>query len=373
MMKALTSGVRSLIVVFGFGVLFNLLLFVYQDFLSPIFVTAIISYLAWPTVNFLNEKLPVNRGWIAFGVTAMIFSILILAFVRIAPLLLREVIAIGRLAPVAIDFLGTNLVPKLQGFISSFGIFDPIMVEDLFTNFSSSARFGQQLIDAVTRFVNASPSLLGHVVDVGLVPFATFFILKDGTKVSRLLRGLVPPDALEGVMSVMTKIDGNLRSVVKGQALVASCLGVMYLIGFLIIDLPSAIIIAIIAGICRLVPYLDIVVGGFLAFVVALTAFAGWWQLLGIVVVIALVQGIDAALITPRVFGGRLGLHPLVVVFSVLGFANWFGFWGVLFAIPAVAVIKILLEVFLGAYRQSSIYQVQSTPLEASSQDGHEI
>ena len=371
-MQPLTLGIRALISVVGFSVLFTSLLLVYQDFLSPIFVTAIVCYLAWPTVNFLDGKLKISRGWLSFAVTLLIFSFFTLALVRIAPLLLKEVVAIGRLAPVAIDFLATNLIPNLQKFILSFGIFDPIAINELFANFSSSARFGQQLIDAVTRFVNASPSFLGHVVDIGLVPFATFFILKDGAKASLLLKTAVPPDAMAGVTSVMLKIDENLRSVVKGQALVASCLGAMYILGFLLIDLPSAIIIAIIAGICRLVPYLDIVVGGFLAFVVALTAFAGWWQLIGIVVVIAIVQGIDAAFITPRVFGGRLGLHPLVVVFSVLGFANWFGFWGVLFAIPAVAVIKILLEVFMNAYRQSSVYLPKSSGASPS-QNGDEV
>ncbi len=331
-------------------------LFIYQSFLAPIFATAIVTFLAWPAVNYLDDRLRIGRGWIALILTTLVISILVFGVVRIVPILYREAIAIGNLAPFALDFVTRNIIPRIHEFLGELTFIGPGVASKLLEGMNAPARFGSQLTDTAVRFINASPSLLAHVVDVIIVPIATFFCLKDGRRVIALLKSLVPPDLAEKFGNVLSQIEVSLRLIVRGQVVIAFLDGILYVIGFLIIDLPSAVVIGMIAGACRLVPYLDVLIGGFLSLVVALTAFTSWWQIAGIVSVITAVQTIDGIFFTPRVFGGRLGIHPFVLLVIILGFGDWFGFWGILIAIPSAAVLKILVGVAVQSYRQSGLF-----------------
>ena len=124
----------------------------------------------------------------------------------------------------------------------------------------------------------------------------------------------------------------------------------------IVFGFPFAISIAIVAGICRVVPYLDVVVGGLLSLIVILSNFENYGQVIGIVAVFGVVQAADGMFITPRIIGERVGIHPIVVILSVLALGDWFGFWGVLLAIPAVAVGKILAGALLPYYKRSHVY-----------------
>ena len=149
--------------------------------------------------------------------------------------------------------------------------------------------------------------------------------------------------------------------------IVAAILAVLYVVGLSFIGLPQAVAIGVVAGICRMIPYLDVVVGGGLSLIVLLADFQGATQLLSVAIVFLVVQAIDGLLITPRVVGERVGLHPMVVITSVLAFANWFGFWGVLVALPVVAIVKALLVTARPFYLASQLYdpalEVSSKPL----------
>ncbi len=166
---------------------------------------------------------------------------------------------------------------------------------------------------------------------------------------------------VEPVKDVAVSVDHTLRNVIKGQITVAGILTLMYVIGFGLVNIlfgfPSAIAIAIVAGVCRIVPYLDIFVGLVLSGIVITSNFQNWGQVIGVVGVIAVVQLIDGMYITPRVVGERVGLHPLIVILSVLAFADWFGFWGVLLAIPTVAVAKIVFMSLMPLYRSSQVFR----------------
>ena len=124
--------------------------------------------------------------------------------------------------------------------------------------------------------------------------------------------------------------------------MVAGILAVLYILGFSIIGLQGAFAIGLIAGACRIINYLDVIVGGTLSLMVILSDFQGIGQLLAVAGVFLVVQSVDGMFITPRVIGDRVGLHPVLVIVSILSFGDLFGFWGVLLAIPVLAVAKVL-------------------------------
>jgi predicted PurR-regulated permease PerM len=213
-----------------------------------------------------------------------------------------------------------------------------------------------QVSTTVASLWNSTPEFLGHIANLALVPVFTFFMLEDLPAIKVGLSRLCPKDLKNMMGTSMKNVDSTLRSVMKGQLKVAAILGVLYMIGFTALGLKAAIVIGLIAGICRIVPYMDILVGGVLSILVILTNFQGPGQFLGVIVVIGLVQALDGMIITPRVIGEKVGLHPGVVIGSVLAFGGWLGLAGVLLAIPVMALLKLSITAVLPFYYASSLY-----------------
>jgi predicted PurR-regulated permease PerM len=218
------------------------------------------------------------------------------------------------------------------------------------------SRLSAQLQAGLTGLWHTGTSLVGGVANLVMIPVFTFFMMLDFPRFRGTLSRLTPADLRAPARAVLARVDQTLRSVLQGQITVAAILAVLYVVGFSLIGLQSAIAIGVVAGICRVIPYLDVLVGGSLSLIVILSQFEGFSQVLLVVLVIGVVQGIDGALITPRVIGNRVGLHPLVVIASVLAFGDWFGFWGVLLAIPIVATFNALLAAALPYYLASRAY-----------------
>jgi predicted PurR-regulated permease PerM len=193
-----------------------------------------------------------------------------------------------------------------------------------------------------------------------MTPLFTFFFVKDQKRIVSFLIELTPVDLRYPVAALLKRISRTLHSVINGQILVAAILAVFYVIGFSLAGVHAGFAIGLVAGLCRLIPYLDIVVGGALCLIVMLANWQGFGQLFFVIGVFGVVQTLDGMLITPRIIGERLGVHPLVVIITVIGFADFWGFWGVLLAIPTIAVLKVVFLVLRPYYENSRAYGVIS-------------
>jgi predicted PurR-regulated permease PerM len=134
-------------------------------------------------------------------------------------------------------------------------------------------------------------------------------------------------------------------------------LGLIYTIGLPSVGLEAGAAIGVVAGVCRIIPYVDVIVGGLLSAIVIIYTGASAFTAFGTVAIFAGAQTLDAILITPRVIGDRVGLHPLIVMLSVLSFGYWLGFYGVLLAIPLLALGKVTVDMFLPYYLNSAAYR----------------
>ena len=115
--------------------------------------------------------------------------------------------------------------------------------------------------------------------------------------------------------------------------------------------------VGIVTGLSRLVPYLDIIVGGTLSFLILMTNTSPPGVVFGVVLGFVCIQLIDGLFLTPRIMGTFSGLHPFVIIISVLCFGDWFGFYGVLLAIPLAAVSRVTLVTILETYKRSQFYR----------------
>lgn len=337
------------------GLLLVVLAVIYESLMLPISISAFFTYLLLPLVGQL-ERVGMRRIYAVSTLLVLSLAIITVAIVRLAPQLYTQAMSLIQLLPVAVNHVVMKWLPLAEQFIVDLGVVEAPDVHVWFSTSNLLARLNSQLESGVRGLWNTGATLVGGVLNVVLIPLLTFFMLNSYADFQRRLQSLVPRDLVTPVYIIIQKVNLTLRSVLKGQVIVAGILAVLYVAGLSTVGLQQAVAIGVVAGICRIIPYLDVIVGGALSVIVFLSNFPGWGQVASVALVFLIVQAIDGILITPRVVGERVGLHPLVVITSVLAFADWLGFLGVLVAVPVVAIVKALLVTARPFYLASSLY-----------------
>jgi predicted PurR-regulated permease PerM len=189
-----------------------------------------------------------------------------------------------------------------------------------------------------------------------LVPVALFFMLHDWTRMVRLCVELVPPRLRSRFDGFMLDCDTVLGEYLRGQLLVMLALAVFYAVGLSLFGLDLAFPIGVFTGLAVFVPYLGFGLGLVLALLAGLLQFSPGHALLMVTVVYGLGQLVESFVLTPRLVGERIGLHPLAVILALMAFGQLLGFVGVLIALPASAVLLVALRRLREQYFQSQLY-----------------
>lgn len=179
-------------------------------------------------------------------------------------------------------------------------------------------------------------------LDLLLVPFFVFYLLIGFGKWRGGFEDLIPPRFRPPFSQLFDEVGRILETYVRGQLTIAVCMAILYAIGFGILGVPAWAGIATLAGLLNVIPYVGTALGLLLAAGFAL-ADGGLWQVAGVVGVFAAVQTIEGYLLTPRILGKRLNLHPMAVFLGLLIGGKLFGLLGILLAIPTIAVVKVFL------------------------------
>jgi len=166
----------------------------------------------------------------------------------------------------------------------------------------------------------------------------------------------VPPRHRDEVVEKATTIDRLVSGFLRGQLTVALCLGVLYAVGFSLIGIDLAVGVGLLAGVMALVPYLGNVVALCTAGLLCALEFGVDFHLLLVVGWFAVVQNLEGFVLTPRIVGHSVGLHPAFVIVALLIGADLFGFVGLLIAVPLAAVVKVFVGDALSAWRRSSLF-----------------
>ena len=154
----------------------------------------------------------------------------------------------------------------------------------------------------------------------------------------------------------MEKIDSNLKSFFRGQMITCTILAVIYSVGLSIVGVPFALLIGILGGYGQIVPYMGTVIAIVPAVLLALIEFGDVTHPLLAATVFVVGQTLEGFVITPKIMGKTVGLHPVVIILAILVFGNLLGFLGILIAVPLAAVLKVILGEAVTRYRQSSLF-----------------
>ena len=333
-----------------------LLLWVLSPVLMPFVVAAVLAYVLSPLVKGLLRlsagALPVL---LAVGVVELLFLIVALAILLlVVPILAKELPLMREQLPGLLLKAQAVLAPWLKELGIEMAL-DPASlkafiikyfntsVEDSLDGWLTSLRIGGSVALAV----------VGNVV---LIPVALFYLLADWDRFVAHVVGLVPQRMRPGFDGFVTEVDEVLGQYLRGQLTVMVILAVFYSAGLSLFGLDLALPIGVFSGLAVVIPYLGFGVGLVLALLAGLLQFAAWKAAVMVAVVFGLGQLLEGFVLTPRLVGERIGLHPLAVIFALLAFGQVFGFVGVLVALPASAILLVCLRRARQRYLASQLF-----------------
>lgn len=202
--------------------------------------------------------------------------------------------------------------------------------------------FGQTMNGFFTGLVTNMDDLLEKVLVYFLIPFIVFYLLKDMKTMHRGVLLLIPGTYRGRVSRILHDIDHALGQYIRGQLTVCVILGVLAYIGYKFIGIPYAGILAIFAGLTNIIPYLGPFIGAAPAILIAATV--TWKMALLTIAINLLIQFLEGNVVSPLIVGRTLHLHPLLIIFAVTVGGEVAGITGLIFAVPLVAVGKVIFE-----------------------------
>ncbi len=330
--------------------------------LAPILLAFLLAYLFDPLVGFLaRKKIPRAAG------SAICLVIMLIATTSLAALILpalqKEIRSVAGKLPVYARTIQESGIPWVEG---TFGIDLPETISEALTDAQEQlagnvggklGKLAGPVSSLLKGMLSGTLNLLSKLIYLIIIPLFMFYFLKDYQQIVGWFSKQIPPRFREQVGNIFVEVDEVLAGFVRGQLTVCSILAIVYSVALSIIGVNAAITIGIIAGLFNLVPYLGTVTGLMLSFLFLLLEGAGWMDYAVVAGLFVIISTLDGLLMTPRILGNKLGLAPVVVILAILAFGEVFGFVGVLMAVPATAVGKVLARRALEAYRASRLYQ----------------
>jgi predicted PurR-regulated permease PerM len=329
-----------------------LLSWFYARVAIPVFVAAFFAYLLNPLVNALESR-KVNRAFAGFMILVLSTGLIVWIGVRLFPFLYEQLVGLVQQVPTLIDNLAKNAGRELRDVLREYGFRDNGAIDKALRGFNVVEQLILRMQTASQEAFNIGAEIMGSLMAIFLVPVLSFYFVTEKARINMGVRRVTPRDLRPYGVKVLEIIDETLTNVIRGHIKVAATLACLYSIGFSAIGMEAGVAIGIVAGMCRVIPYVDIIVGLTLGVTYIFTQQLPTVTVLWLVGVIAIVQMLDGVLITPRLIGSKVGLHPMVVILTVIAAGSQFGFWGVLLAIPGAALVKAFYKLILPVYRDS--------------------
>ena len=229
------------------------------------------------------------------------------------------------------------------------------------SNLGSFASIGREAGANLFGLFSALGSGVLHVVlflaNFALFAFVAGYLLRDFYGLIAGAGELVPPKHRDKTVSIVSQINDQMRSFLRGQITVCLCLGAMYAVGFLIARTPFAILIAGFGTVASFVPFLGVTMVALISVSLTVLQFGLDWHVVVALATIITAQTLEGNVLTPRIVGDQVGLNPVWVILAILVFGNFLGFLGLLLAVPIAAAMKVLVVEAVAYYRKSAVFR----------------
>jgi len=327
--------------------------------ITPFVIAAALAYLGDPVVDRL-EKVSIGKWHISRTLAVSIVFILMtgglfLLFLIVFPLLQKQVEHLVRSVPGALEWFAGTVLPWLQAKLglTSLSLDTETITHALQAYWKELSSATLSVLGTVSR---SGQAVLGWLINLVLIPVVTFYLLRDWDLLVDGIRKLLPRRTESTVIRLSSEINEVLAAFVRGQLMVMFALGVIYTAGLWLLGLDLAFIIGMGAGLLSIVPYLGTMVGLVAAVLAAAFQFQDLFSMAMVLLVFAVGQTLEGMVLTPKLVGDRIGLHPVAVIFAILAGGQLFGFLGILLALPVTAALNVLVRHLRDEYTKSTLY-----------------
>lgn len=334
--------------------LFVALVWLLQGMLLPFIGGLAIAYFLDPVADRL-ERLGLPR-WAAASVILLGFIfVIVLAILLVVPMLGEQFNGLRERLPSIVASMQRILGELNQGWLG--GIFAE-RLQNIQKSLGDYVGQGAQLLGTfVSSIWSGSQAVIGVISVLIVTPVVAFYILLDWDNMVARVDSWLPRDHVEAIRGIFRDIDAAIAGFVRGQATVCLLLGLFYGSGLTLLGVSFGFLIGLCTGLASFIPY----VGSILGFVVTVSvALVQVWPDWHLPVYVALLFGagqiLEGYVLSPRLVGGSVGLHPVWLMFALLAAGSLFGFIGLLVAVPVAAAIGVLVRFALSRYLASQYY-----------------
>jgi predicted PurR-regulated permease PerM len=329
---------------------FLLALWALGDVILPFVLGGAIAYLLDPVADRL-EKLGLTRVLSVAVITVIGLFLFLILVLLVFPTLIQQSIALAEAAPALIDSLQATLTERFPQLLDADSTIR-LQLDALGTKIQSQ---GGTVINGL---LSSAMGLINIIVLLVVVPVVAFYLLLDWDNMVAKIDDMLPRDHAPIVRQLASQVDTTLASFIRGQGTVCLALGSYYAIALMIAGLNFGLVVGVVAGLISFIPYIGALVGGALAICLALFQFWGDWVSIGIIAGIFVVgQFLEGNILTPKLVGQSVGLHPVWLIFALSVFGSLFGFVGMLVAVPMAAMIGVFARYGISQYRESLLYR----------------
>ena len=348
-----TSEQRQSLLWLAIGILLFALFVLLGPVLAPFVAAAIIGYVLNPGVDWLTAR-RIPRTSAVMLIIIATFILIIALLLIVVPILRAEIPLLQQRLPSLLDKIDAILGPWLAQLgmkvqLDSAGV-KQMLAEKLA---AGSAELGPAFLSSLKV---GGMAVMGWIATIVLVPVVLFYLLLDWHAMLARLALIVPRRWISLVTSMAVEADSLLAQYLRGQLLVMLVLATYYSVALAIAGFDVALPVGLLTGLLVFIPYIGFGIGLLLAVVAAILQFDGLQGLIAIAIIYGCGQVIEGFYLTPRLVGERIGLHPLVVIFALLAFGQLFGFVGILLALPASAILSVIVKRLSEHYLQSPFY-----------------
>jgi len=347
---------KIVIWVLGVGT-FIFLLHLLSSMLLPFVMGMAIAYFLDPVADRLEEN--------GFSRTAATCSILFAFFVAsaalvllIVPLLQNQVVEFAHLVPSIIDAVQAYIQPYLERLRADL---PPEAMERIREAAGSyTGKIASWVSKLLAGLWSGGLAVFNVISLIVITPVVAFYLLRDWDLITHKVDTWLPRQAAPTIREQFLAIDATIAGFVRGQSTVCFVLAALYGISLTVVELKSGLLVGIGAGLISFIPYLGATTGIVVGVGIALFQFSDWTMVAIVAGVFLFGQTLESYVLTPRLVGDRVGLHPVWIIFALLAGGALMGFTGVLIAVPAAAVIGVLVRFGLSRYMESEFYTGES-------------
>ncbi len=333
--------------------LFLTALYVLSGVLMPFVAGLAVAYFLDPLADRL-ESVVKSRVAATALILLTFFAIVAGALVALLPLLQAQVTGLISSIPEGVDVVRRFVEPYLVQLESQLGADE---IEKIKGSVGAFAGEGVAWLGGMLKSLFLGGKAFVNALSmVFIMPVVAFFLLRAWDKLVAKVDELLPLGSAATIREQFHEIDATIAGFVRGQATVCLVLGTIYATGLTLVGLDFGLLIGLGTGVLAFVPYVGMIIGLIVAFGVALLQFSDVMSFVLVGLVFAVGQTLDAAALTPNLVGGRVGLHPVWIIFALMTGGALFGFTGVLLAVPTASVIGVLVRFAIGRYRLSVLY-----------------